>query len=287
MTLTVEDEQQTIRWSKRLMPFATPDNQRGAMATLVTLALYLVTWVFAYVAIQFSYWLTPLAIIPGALAIVRVFILQHDCGHGALFASETANTWIGRILGVLTLTPYDVWRHAHALHHAGHGNLDKRGHGDIDTKTVAEYQALSALGKLKYRAYRHPLVMFAIGPVYMFALQHRLPVGYMNKGALPWVSAMATNVGLLALSILIVSNLGWSALLLVHIPIALAGAVIGVWLFYVQHQFDPTFWARAPEWEREKAALDGSSFYDLPKWLMWVTGHIGIHHVHHIVSRIP
>ncbi|MGL4405724.1 MAG: fatty acid desaturase, partial [Notoacmeibacter sp.] len=108
-----------------------------------------------------------------------------------------------------------------------------------------------------------------------------------NKGALPWVSAMATNVGLLALSILIVSNLGWSALLLVHIPIALAGAVIGVWLFYVQHQFDPTFWARAPEWEREKAALDGSSFYDLPKWLMWVTGHIGIHHVHHIVSRIP
>jgi acyl-lipid omega-6 desaturase (Delta-12 desaturase) len=278
---------ENIRWSRRLMPFATPDNVHGTVALLVTLALFAVCWALAYAAVWISPWFAPLAIIPGAFAVVRVFIMQHDCGHGALFASETANTWVGRGLGVLTLTPYDVWRHAHALHHASHGNLDKRGHGDIDTLTVAEYSALSAMGKLKYRAYRHPLVMFAIGPVYMFALQHRLPVGYMNKGALPWLSAMGTNLGLLAISVLIVAVFGWAALLLVHIPIALAGAVIGVWLFYVQHQFDPTFWARAPEWEREKAALDGSSYYDLPRWIMWLTGHIGIHHVHHIVSRIP
>jgi acyl-lipid omega-6 desaturase (Delta-12 desaturase) len=229
-TISVDEVQENIRWSRRLMPFATPNNMRGTIALLVTLALFLVCWAFAYAAISISYWLAPLAIIPGAFAVVRVFIMQHDCGHGALFASETANTWVGRALGVLTLTPYDVWRHAHALHHASHGNLDKRGHGDIDTLTVAEYAALSPLGKLKYRAYRHPLVMFAIGPVYMFALQHRLPVGYMDKGALPWISAMGTNVGLLVLSVAIVALFGWAALLLVHLPIALAGAVIGVHL---------------------------------------------------------
>lgn len=278
---------ETIKWSRRLQPYATPDNRRGVTALIVTLAIFAATWAFALLMVRISPWLTPLAILPGALGIVRVFILQHDCGHGALFASDTANTWVGRVLGILTLTPYDVWRHAHALHHASHGNLDKRGHGDIDTLTVAEYAALTPFGRLKYRAYRHPLVMFLIGPVYMFLFQHRLPVGYMDKGALPWLSAMGTNLGLLALSVLIVSLFGWQALLLVHLPIALAGAVIGVWLFYVQHQFDPTFWARAPQWEREHAALHGSSYYDLPKWLMWMTGHIGIHHVHHIVSRIP
>ena len=212
-TMTLENSRdqearEEIRWSRRLMPFATPDNRRGTIALLVTLALFVVCWALAYAAIQISLWFAPLAIIPGAFAVVRVFIMQHDCGHGALFASESANVWVGRALGVLTFTPYDVWRHAHALHHASHGNLDRRGHGDIDTKTVAEYSALSIIGKLKYRAYRHPLVMFAIGPVYMFALQHRLPVGYMNKGALPWVSAMATNLGLVAISLAIISIFG-------------------------------------------------------------------------------
>ncbi|MCU0831333.1 MAG: fatty acid desaturase [Rhizobiaceae bacterium] len=274
-------------WARKLAPFATPDTGRGLIALGVTIALFAGTWTFALAMVRISPWLAPLAVIPGAFAIVRVFILQHDAGHGALFASDTANTWVGRALGVLTLTPYDVWRHAHALHHASHGNLDKRGHGDIDTLTVAEYRARTPFGRMKYRAYRHPLVMFVIGPVYMFLLQHRLPVGYMTKGAVYWVSAMATNLGLLALSALIVLAFGWQALLLVHLPIALLGAAIGVWLFYVQHQFDPAFWARAPQWEREKAALDGSSFYDLPRWLMWMTGHIGIHHVHHLVSRIP
>jgi acyl-lipid omega-6 desaturase (Delta-12 desaturase) len=276
-----------VKWSRRLQPFATPDNRRGLFALLVTLALFAAAWAFALLLVRISPYLAPLAILPGALAIVRVFIMQHDCGHGALFASDAANSWVGRALGVLTLTPYDVWRHSHALHHASHGNLDKRGYGDIDTLTVAEYRARTPLGRLAYRAYRHPLVMFAIGPVYIFLLQHRLPVGFMTKGWLPWVSTMGTNGFLLILCTLIVQAFGWQALLLVHLPMALVGAVIGVWLFYVQHQFDPTFWARAPEWEREKAALDGSSFYDLPQWLMWMTGHIGIHHVHHIVSRIP
>jgi acyl-lipid omega-6 desaturase (Delta-12 desaturase) len=274
-------------WSRRLQPFATPDNRRGAAELAVSLALFAAFWALALAAVRVSPWLAPLAAIPGGLAIVRLFILQHDAGHGGLFSSETLNLWVGRALGVVTLTPYDVWRHAHAMHHASHGNLDKRGHGDIDTLTVAEYRARSAVERLKYRAYRHPLVMFGIGPVYMFLLQHRLPVGYMDKGALPWLSAMGTNLGLLAVSAAIVMLFGWQALLLVHLPIVLAGAAAGVWLFYVQHQFDPAFWARASQWEREKAALDGSSFYDLPAWLMWMTGHIGIHHVHHIVSRIP
>jgi acyl-lipid omega-6 desaturase (Delta-12 desaturase) len=276
-----------IKWSRRLAPFATPQNMRGLYELGITMAMFIAAWAFALFLVGISPWLAPVAIVPGALAIVRVFILQHDAGHGALFRSETANAWVGRALGVLTLTPYDVWRHSHALHHASHGNLDKRGHGDIDTLTVAEYAARGPLGRLKYRTYRHPLVMFGIGPAYMFLLQHRLPFGYMDKGALPWMSAMGTNLGLLALSAAIVAFAGWQALLLVHLPIALAGAAIGVWLFYVQHQFDPAFWARAPQWQREEAALAGSSFYDLPAPLMWMTGHIGIHHVHHLVSRIP
>jgi acyl-lipid omega-6 desaturase (Delta-12 desaturase) len=283
----LKSDDHDIKWSKRLLPFATPDNQRGAFELGITTLFFIASWVFAFWLIQFSPWLSPIAIVPGAFAIVRIFILQHDAGHGSLFKSDIANKWVGRALGVITFTPFDVWKHAHALHHASHGNLDKRGFGDIDTLTVAEFHARDWFGRLKYRLYRNPLVLFVIGPAYMFVLQHRLPIGFMKKGALPWLSAMGTNAGLLVLGALIVIVFGWQALLLVHLPIVVAGAAIGIWLFYVQHQFDPAFWSNASEWEREQAALDGSSYYDLPKPFMWLTGQIGIHHVHHLVSRIP
>jgi omega-6 fatty acid desaturase (delta-12 desaturase) len=219
--------------------------------------------------------------------MLRVFIIQHDCGHQAMFTSQEVNHWVGRVLGIITLTPYDYWRHAHAKHHASSGNLDKRGFGDIDTLTVDEYKARSWLGRLAYRVYRHPVVMFVIGPAYIFMLQHRLPVVAAFRGYVPWANILATNLGIVAVYGLLIHLVGWKTFLLVQLPIIQLAASAGVWLFYVQHQFDPTYWERTPRWERERAALEGSSFYDLPKPLMWITGNIGIHHVHHLASRIP
>ncbi|HMQ57081.1 MAG TPA: fatty acid desaturase [Rhizobiaceae bacterium] len=277
----------TQSWARKLAPFAHPDNRRGAVELALTLAL-LGAAMAAMIAVSYRFPFLAIMMAPlSGLFLVRLFIIQHDCGHGALLSSRAANDWIGRALGVLTLTPYDVWKHAHAIHHAGSGNLDKRGHGDIDIKTVAEYRASSRLERLRYRAYRHPLVLFAIGPAYVFLLQHRLPVKYLRGGVQAWLSVMGTNLGIAALMAAIALGFGAPVLLYVYLPTVLVGAVIGVWLFYVQHQFDPTFWERAPQWERERAALQGSSFYDLPQPLMWLTGNIGVHHVHHLAYRIP
>ncbi len=232
-------------------------------------------------------WLTlPLAILAAGL-MVRLFMIQHDCGHDAMFTSRRANAWVGRVLGVVTLTPYDFWRHSHALHHAGSGNLDRRGIGDIDTLTVREYSERSTFGRFCYRAYRHPLVMFGIGPAYLFIFRQRLPFGAMTSGTMPWASTMLTNLGIVSLSALLIYALGFGGFLAIHLPVVLMGASIGVWLFYVQHQFERTSWEHGHQWTHQEAALHGSSFYDLPRPLMWLTGNIGIHHLHHLSSRIP
>ena len=197
------------------------------------------------------------------------------------------NDWVGRVIGVLTLTPYDFWRRAHALHHASSGNLDRRGIGDIDTLTVREYLALPRRRRLLYRLYRHPLVMFGIGPVYNFVFRQRLPMGFMRSGWQPWLSTMATNVAIAILRRGVMWLVGVGPFLLVHLPITLLAAAIGVWLFYVQHQFEDTFWERDEGWNFHEAALHGSSHYDLPRVLRWFTANIGVHHVHHLCSRIP
>ena len=181
---------------------------------------------------------------PAAGFLVRLFMIQHDCGHGAFFRHRRANDWVGRVIGVLTLTPYDFWRRTHALHHASSGNLDRRGIGDVDTLTVREYLALSRWGRLRYRLYRHPLVMFGIGPAYLFMLQHRLPVGLMRQGWRPWLSTMATNLAIAVIVATLIWLIGVKPFLLVHLPIMLLAASVGVWLFYVQHQFEQTTWAR-------------------------------------------
>jgi omega-6 fatty acid desaturase (delta-12 desaturase) len=219
--------------------------------------------------------------------MVRLFIIQHDCGHGAFFRYRAANTWLGRVLGVLTLTPYDYWKRNHAIHHAGSSNLDRRGIGDIELLTVQEYRGKSRWGRAAYRLYRSPPVMFVIGPAYMFFLQHRLPFHQWRDGWRPWISTMATNAAI----VLTVAGMCWlvgvGPFLKVHLPIMLMAASMGVWLFYVQHQFEGVAWMRTGDWSHHEAALSGSSYYDLPGFLRWISGNIGIHHIHHLNSRIP
>jgi len=219
--------------------------------------------------------------------VVRLFIIQHDCGHSSYFKNRTSGDWVGRILGVFTVTPYDVWKRAHSIHHSTSGNLDRRELGDIDTITVTEFKALSRFGRFKYRFYRNPLILFLIGPSYIFLLTNRLPMGLMKAGAKYWVSALGTNAAILAILAVIVYMGGWMPLLLIFLPSTIMGATIGVWLFYVQHQFENTYWDRDENWNLHDAALHGSSHYILPEPLQWLTGNIGIHHVHHLSSTIP
>jgi acyl-lipid omega-6 desaturase (Delta-12 desaturase) len=276
------------RWQRILGDYSTPNHVRSVTELAIT-ALPLVTlWIAAWFTFSLGHaWASLLIAIPAAGFLVRLFMIQHDCGHGTFFAGRLANDWVGRVIGVLTLTPYDCWRRAHAIHHATSGNLDRRGIGDVDTLTVREYRDLSWWGRLKYRLYRHPLIMFGVGPAYLFLLQHRLPVGLMRNGWLPWTSTMATNLAIAVVVATLAWFIGIKAFLLVHLPIMLLAATAGVWLFYVQHQFEYTMWERDQRWNLHQAALHGSSHYDLPEPLRWFTANIGIHHVHHLCSRIP
>ena len=274
-------------WAKRLAPYRVADNRRGIFEIAVTAAPFIALWLASWWLYHFSPFATLVLALPTAAFLVRLFMLQHDCGHWALFTSRHANDWVGRVLGTVTLTPYDYWRHTHAQHHMSSGNLDKRGMGDIQTLTLAEYKALSLGGRFKYRLYRNPFILFGLGPVYLFLIAQRFPLDTFKNGHAAWISVFGTNAGILAVAGLLIYVMGIPAFLMVHLPVVALGAVAGVWLFYVQHQFDETHWARPPEWSQEEAALHGSSYYDLPQPLKWFTGNIGIHHLHHLSSRIP
>lgn len=274
-------------WLQVLARYRQPSDARSIFEIAVTVLPLVALWALSWATLDIGYWLAlPLAVAAAGF-LVRLFAIQHDCGHGAFFRHRLANDWVGRVASVLTLTPYGVWRRTHATHHASTGNLDRRGLGDVDTLTVDEYRARSMWGRLRYRLYRHPLVMFGIGPAYLFILQHRLPVGLMRDGWRPWISTMATNAAIVLLAALLIWLIGIKAFLLVHLPILLFAASVGVWLFFVQHQFEHTTWANDGEWNLHDAALHGSSHYDLPAFLRWFTCNIGVHHVHHLSSRIP
>lgn len=275
-------------WRSVLAAYQHPDTLHSVRELIVTLVPLVLIWSAAWVAASSGHsWLALLLAVPAAGFLVRLFMVQHDCGHHAFFQTPAVNDWVGRIVGILTMTPYDCWRSEHAVHHATSGNLDRRGTGAVETMTVEEYRAASPLKQLGYRLYRHPLVLFAFGPAFVFFVQQRLPVGLMKQGWRPWLSAMGTNLGLaLGLTALVWIG-GWKPLVFVHLPSLAIAASIGVWLFYVQHQFEQTYWARRGQWELTEAALQGSSHYDLPPVLRWMTGNIGVHHVHHVSSRIP
>jgi omega-6 fatty acid desaturase (delta-12 desaturase) len=276
-------------WTHILARYREPSRLRSIIELVITAGPFALLWLAMWVTFHFGYyWLCFLFTLPAAGFLVRLFMIQHDCGHGSFFRAKLANDWVGRVLGVLTCTPYAFWRRTHSMHHAGSGNLDKRGMGDIDTLTVEEYLALSRLGRLRYRLYRHPAVMFGVGPAYLFLLQHRLPIGLMRgAGWQPWLSTMGTNLALAVICATLIWLIGIWPFLLIHLPVMLLAAAFGVWLFYVQHQFEGTRWAHQRDWNIHEAALHGSSHYRLPVVLRWFTANIGVHHVHHLNSRIP
>jgi omega-6 fatty acid desaturase (delta-12 desaturase) len=270
-----------------LVSYREPRGSRALFELVVTAGALFFGWFLMLLSLRVGYWLTLTLTIPTAGFLVRLFMIQHDCGHGSFFGQRLLNDWIGRAIGVLTLTPYDYWKRNHAIHHAASGNLDRRGVGDILTLTVKEYLSKSPLSRLAYRAYRNPVVMFGLGPAYLFLLQHRLPFEQMRAGWRPWISAMATNAAIALLAGASIWLVGTGPFLAVHLPVVLLAASIGVWLFYIQHQFEFVVWFQGGCWTPAEAALLGSSHYDLPGVLRWFTANVGIHHVHHLNSRIP
>lgn len=273
--------------SASLAVHRNPRTLRSMLELMFSALAFVGLWTAMWWLRDKGFLLTLVLAIPTAGFMVRLFMIQHDCGHGSFFKSRLANDWIGRFISVFTLTPYDFWRQSHAMHHAGVGNLDRRGIGDIDMLTVREFQALRGHEWLRYRLYRNPLVMFGLGPAYLFLFRNRLPFGAMRSGAMPWISTMLTNLATAAAAGVVIYAVGAGTFLAIQIPVVLIGASIGVWLFFVQHQFERTYWEHQPDWSHPEAALHGSSFYDLPRLLMWMTGNIGIHHLHHLSCRIP
>lgn len=274
-------------WVQLLSKYRNPTLGRSIFELLITFTPFIALWVLAWWMLSVSYWLAFCIAAVNGMFLVRLFCIQHDIGHSSFFNNRHVGDWIGRVLGVLTLTPYDVWKRTHSIHHAAHGNLDKRGMGDVHTLTVKEYQGRSKWGRLGYRMYRNPFVLFALGPTYLFFLQNRLPIGLMKSGWKYWTSAMGTNAAILiALGTMLYFG-GLMPLVLIFLPTTLIAASVGVWLFYVQHQFEETNWEDDEDWQLHDSALHGSSHYDLPVVLRWLTANIGVHHVHHLYSRIP
>jgi len=267
--------------------YARPVTARSLFELAVTAIPFMGLVILMWALISAGDWAALLLALPAGLLLVRLFMIQHDCGHGSFFARRAANDWVGRAISILTLTPYDYWRGTHAVHHARTGNLDGRGVGDVKTLTVKEFRALSPLGRFWYRVYRHPIILFGIGPAFVFLLQHRLPIGSMRGGWRPWLSAMTTNLGVAVIAALVIWQFGILSFLLVNLPVTIIAASVGVWLFYVQHQFEHAHWERDEDWRFHEAALHGSSHLDLPAVLRWVTANIGVHHIHHLSSRIP
>jgi acyl-lipid omega-6 desaturase (Delta-12 desaturase) len=272
-------------WREALAPYARPHLGRSLLDIATSVVPYLALSALMYLALDVSYLLVLGLAIPAAGFVLRTYIVFHDCAHGSFLPSKRANAWLGVVVGLVVYAPFVSWRHSHAVHHATAGDLDRRGVGDVLTLTVAEYRASPWLRRLGYRLFRNPLVMFGLGPIYGLLLQPRL----VSRSARPRLrrSVIATNVALAALVGALCWLVGWREYLLVQMPTALLAGAAGVWLFYVQHQFEDTYWQSAGGWSYADAALRGSSYLKLPKVLQFFTGNIGLHHVHHLSTRIP
>ena len=249
---------------------------------------FFLIWSVMAATISVGYWLTLLLAIPAAGFLVRIFIIQHDCGHGSFFKKRKTNDGVGMACSLFTLVPYIYWRKSHATHHAHHAELEERGIGDVWTMTVDEYWEAGFWKRLFYRGFRNPLFLFGIAPTINFLILSRTTLNTPaqwrqgEKASVWW-----TNLALAILWTLEIFLLGWQTMVLINLPIIVLASSVGTWLFYVQHQFERTYWEHTPQWDFTLAAMHGSSYYQLPTVLQWFTGNIGFHHIHHLSPRIP
>lgn len=271
-------------WKDAVAPYQHSSVWRGIWQLVNTLVPYVALWYLTYRSLAASIWLAvPLALLSGGF-LVRVFIIFHDCTHGSFFKSRLANEWVGCLTGLLCFTPFHRWRREHSIHHASAGDLDRRGTGDVWTLTVQEYLEASRWKRFAYRLARNPFILFLIAPLVLFIVLQRFPA----KGARrERISVYATNVALALMVVGLSWVFGWMAYLLLQLTVIMVASSVGVWLFYVQHQFEGVYWERGEDWDYEKAALQGSSYYELPRVLQWFSGNIGFHHIHHLSPRIP
>ncbi|MCT4784395.1 MULTISPECIES: fatty acid desaturase [Exiguobacterium] len=270
---------------KHVSPFEKADVKKSVRQMINTILPFLAAWFLAYQALEISVLLTiPLAIVAAGF-VVRMFIIFHDCTHGSFFKNRKANNVVGTIMGVLTLFPYEKWKREHSIHHASSGNLDKRGVGDIWVMTIEEYVEASKWTRLQYRLYRNPLVMFGLGPLYLILITSRFNRKDARKKER--INTHVINVSLVLLYAGMIALVGWQAFLIVQGITMFTAGLLGIWLFYVQHTFEDSYFEDESEWDYVKAAIEGSSYYELPKVLQWVTGNIGFHHVHHLSPRVP
>jgi omega-6 fatty acid desaturase (delta-12 desaturase) len=274
-------------WYKTTARFAKPETGKALWQLVTTLVPYLslLALMVITVRLRYPYWVTLALAVVAAAFFSRLFILFHDCTHGSFLPSPRWNRNVGYLCGILTFTAFHDWRRSHAGHHITVGDLDRRGMGDITTMTVVEYQSAPPMKRLAYRLYRHPLVLLGIGPLYYFLLRNRYPSPGAKKT--DFISVIATDLALVAIVVSASITIGLQTYLLVQLPVLILAATLGVWLFYNQHQFEGVYWARHEEWDPWRAAMEGASYYQLPKLLQWVTGNIGIHHVHHVRPGIP
>jgi omega-6 fatty acid desaturase (delta-12 desaturase) len=275
----------TAVWRAIVAKYSNPSTPRAAWQIINTIVPYGFLWYLMYICMPISWWLViPLAILAG-LFVVRVFIIFHDCGHGSFFKSRTANDVTGFIAGLLTLTPYYHWRWEHNIHHSTSGDLDRRNVGDIWTMTVQEYLESSRWKRFSYRLARNPFILFVIAPLFLFLVYQRIPSPKANpreRNSVHWM-----NLCILLMALGLIYAFGLKAYLIIQLTVTAVAGSIGVWMFYVQHQFEDVYWERGEHWDFTQAALQGSSFYKLPKILQWFSGNIGFHHIHHLSPRIP
>ncbi len=275
----------TMSWMEIVSRYNFSDPVRSWWQVINSVGPYLLLWAAMVWSLEVSYWLTLLLSVFAAGFLVRIFIIFHDCGHGSFFKSQLLNRIVGIFTGIMAFTPYHKWHRAHKEHHMTVGNLDRRGVGDVKTLTVEEYLKLSKWRRFLYRFYRHPVFLLGIAPFLLFVFQNRLPGRRMTRKE--HLYQQLNNVGLVLYVLLFIWIVGWKAFLLIQIPVLYIAAVHGVWLFYVQHQYEDVVWTRSKEWDYKSVALHGSSYFKLPKLLQWFTGNIGFHHIHHLSPKIP
>jgi acyl-lipid omega-6 desaturase (Delta-12 desaturase) len=286
MNQNITPNQETqLSWIQIVSQYNFPDAAKSWWQIINSVVPYVALWVLMAMSIQVSYLLTLFISIFAAGFMVRIFIIFHDCGHGSFFKSKRLNTIVGIITGLMVFTPYHRWHHDHHIHHNTVGNLDKRGVGDVDTLTVNEYLSLPKWRRFIYRFWRHPIFLFGIAPMLTFLIGQRLTKKHMSFKHQMFVHY--TTLGVIAIALLLIWAMGFRAYLMIQIPVLFIAAGHGVWLFYVQHQYEHVVWEHNETWDYEQIALNGSSFFKLPRILQWFTGNIGFHHIHHLSPKIP